>query len=89
MADPRWRIEFSKITIESVQNARPWVFGVTDYEFIDIFTKMNMADLRWWMTFWKITVKSDQIALRAVTQYYSKDKYIGSYVAVHTTEISL
>ena len=34
MADPRWRMEFSKMTVESVQNAHPRVFRVADYELL-------------------------------------------------------
>ena len=59
MADPRKRMEFSKMKIESVQNAHPRVFGVADYEFIGRFTKFDTADSRWWMTFWKSTVESN------------------------------
>ena len=39
MADPRWRMKFLKITVKSVQNAYPRVFGIADYKFIDRFTK--------------------------------------------------
>ena len=53
------RMKFSKITVKSVQNIHPWVLGVTDYEFIVIFTKFNIANSRWWLTFRKNNVKSD------------------------------
>ena len=43
-ADLRWRMEFSKIAVESLQNVHTRVFGVADYEFIVRFTKFNMAD---------------------------------------------
>ena len=53
-------MEFSKITVESMQNPHLRVFRVAEYEFIVGFTKFNMADPSWRMNFSKITVESIQ-----------------------------
>ena len=37
MADPRWWMEFSKITVELVQNPHPRIFGVAESKFIGGF----------------------------------------------------
>ena len=52
--------EILKITVKSVQNVHPRVFGIANYEFIERFTKFNMGDQRWWMKISKMTIKSVQ-----------------------------
>ena len=79
VADPRWRMKFSKMTIKSVQNVYLWVFEVADCEFVVIFRKFNMADLRWWMTFWHFAIFfkiNDHLLFQQrvlkVTEFYSE-----------------
>ena len=57
MADPRWRIEFSKMIINSVKNVYLRVFEVADYKFFVIFTTFNIVDPKWRMKFSKLIQK--------------------------------
>ena len=57
MANPRWRMKFSKMIIMSVKNVHLRVFEIADYKFIVIFTTFNMVDPKWRMKFSKLIQK--------------------------------
>ena len=86
MADPRWWIKLSKITVKSVQYVHPLVFGVADYEFIVRFTKFNIADSRRWMTFSKIYFMNSRSEYDPV-ETYSCNRFLTVFLSKDGTLI--